>query len=272
MTFDPHAAAKDIMRHAQQPAGGNGSTAPPLRMPPGFSDAELLAEELPDPIFVVPTLIPEGLTILAGRPKIGKTTLAMNVADAGARGGMALSSIQCSQIEVLFLALEDNKRRLKRRRRMLLYAEKLEHAAGLHYHMTWPRLDDGGLALLELTLSGNKEIKLVVIDTWKRVCPQRRRNQDDYEHESNAATLLQQLAAKHQVAIIIIHHSRKGTGSVDFLDDVLGSTGLTGAADTIIGFRRKRGTSDAEISITGRDIDRCEKALSVIRQAENGPC
>ena len=84
----------------------------------------------------------------------------------------------------------------------------------------------------------------------------------DYEHESEAASLLQTLAAKYQVAIIILHHSRKGPGSEDFVDDVLGSTGLTGAVDAIIGFRRKRGTSDAEINITGRDIDECEKALS----------
>src|SRR4030095_9962959 len=98
-------------------------------------------------------------------------------------------------------------------------------------------------------------------DTWKRICPRRRRDQSDYEHEADAAVLLQKLAAKYQLAIIIIHHSRKGPGSDDFVDDVLGSTSLTGAVDTIIGFRRKRGTSDAEISLAGRDVEGCEKAL-----------
>ena len=107
----------------------------------------------------------------------------------------------------------------------------------------------------------NPEIKLIVIDTWKKICPRRRKTRR-LRARNRAAGLLQKLAAKHQIAIIIIHHSRKGTGSEDFVDDVLGSTGLTGAVDTIIGFRRKRGTSDAEISLAGRDVDECEKALA----------
>jgi hypothetical protein len=258
-SFDASGAATEALRSGKTP---NGSTAPPMRLPPGFSDKELLDAEIDDPIFVLPGLIPEGLTVLAGRPKSGKTTLAMNIADAVARGGMALGAISCPKIEVLFLALEDNRRRLQRRRRMLTKAENLGHAPGLHYHLTWPRLNEGGLDLLDQFLAGNKAVKLVIFDTWKRVCPHRRRDQDDYQHESDAATLLQKLAAKHQVAIVIIHHSRKGPGSDDFVDDVLGSTGLTGAVDTIIGFRRKRGTGDAEISVTGRDVDECEKALA----------
>jgi AAA domain len=256
---DPRAAAEEALRTGKKSNGGNGSARP---LPRGFSDAELLAEVLPEPIFVVPGLIPEGLTILAGRPKTGKTTLLMNIADACARGGVALGSIECPKIEVLFLALEDNKRRLQRRRNMLLKAEGLEYAPGLHYHLEWPRLDDGGLDQLDRALAGNNAIKLVIIDTWKRICPRRRRDQDDYEHESEAATLLQRLAAKHQVSIVILHHTRKGTSSEDFVDDVLGSTGLTGAVDTVIGFRRKRGTSDAEIYITGRDLDECDRALT----------
>jgi hypothetical protein len=145
---------------------------------------------------------------------------------------------------------------------MMLQAENLPSVASLRFELEWPRLDDGGLEKLDQACANDAELRLIVIDTWKKVCPRRRRNEDDYEHESAAATLLQKLAAKYQIAIIIVHHSRKGVGSDDFVDDVLGSTGLTGSVDTIISFRRKRGTSDAEISVTGRDVDECELALA----------
>ena len=53
---------------------------------------------------------------------------------------------------------------------------------------------------------------------------------------------------------------------------MLGSTGLTGAVDTIIGFRRKRGTSDAEISVAGRDVDECEKPSPATIPPACGAC
>jgi RecA-family ATPase len=218
--------------------------------------------EFAEPIFIVDGLVPEGLTIISGRPKMGKTSFVMNLADAVARGGKALGLIDCPQRNVLFLALEDNRRRLQKRRRMMLQAERLSPVPALRFELQWPRLDEDGLEKLDKACAENPNLKLIVIDTWKKICPHRKRNSDDYDHENMAATCLQKLASKHQVAIVIVHHSRKGIGSEDFVDDVLGSTGLTGAVDTIIGFRRKRGTSEAEISVTGRDVDECEKALA----------
>jgi predicted ATP-dependent serine protease len=266
--FDPHAFVEQRRQQRERESkanGVNGSARPNGHDPrptDSFSDVELMAGEIAEPVFIVPGLIPEGLTIVSGRPKMGKTTFVMNIADAVARGGVALGTIPCPKHDVLFLALEDNRRRLRKRRRMMLDAQQLSPVPALRFELEWPRLDDGGLERLEKACADSPALKLIVIDTWKKISPHRGRNADDYEHESRAATLLQKLAAKHQIAIIIIHHSRKGMGSEDFVDDVLGSTGLTGAVDTIIGFRRKRGTSDAEISVTGRDVDEAEKGLA----------
>jgi len=62
----------------------NSSTQSPLGV---FTDAELMNGALAEPVFIVPGLIPEGLTVLSGRPKMGKTSFGMNIADAVARGG-----------------------------------------------------------------------------------------------------------------------------------------------------------------------------------------
>ena len=58
-----------------------------------FSAPELLAKNFPEPKFIVPGYVGEGLTILAGRPKIGKSWLALNIAVAVATGGLALGSV-----------------------------------------------------------------------------------------------------------------------------------------------------------------------------------
>jgi RecA-family ATPase len=87
----------------------------------------------------------EGATILAGRPKIGKSWLALDWSVAVARGGFCFGDVRCKEGDVLYIALEDNKRRLKSRLAKILgligeWPEKLEYAT------EWPRANEGGLA------------------------------------------------------------------------------------------------------------------------------
>src|SRR5689334_12578773 len=65
--------------------------------------------------YIVPAYIAEGCTLLAGRPKLGKSWLMLEIGLAVSRGGTCLGGIACDQGDVIFLALEDNERRLQRR-------------------------------------------------------------------------------------------------------------------------------------------------------------
>jgi RecA-family ATPase len=65
-------------------------------------------------------MLPEGLTLLAGKPKLGKSWLAFSVALSIAAGGGALGAQPVAKGDVLYLALEDNARRLQSRARRLL--------------------------------------------------------------------------------------------------------------------------------------------------------
>lgn len=77
--------------------------------------ADALATTVFEPITcIVPGYIVEGLTLLAGKPKAGKSYLALNIAYAIATGGQVLGA-EVEQGDVLYLALEDNERRLQRR-------------------------------------------------------------------------------------------------------------------------------------------------------------
>jgi RecA-family ATPase len=65
--------------------------------------------------YVVPGYIAEGFSLFAGKPKLGKSWLALEIGLAVAAGSFCLGGVECEQGDVLYLALEDNRRRLQSR-------------------------------------------------------------------------------------------------------------------------------------------------------------
>ena len=110
-----------------------------------FSLQELLSWELPPVRWAIPDILPEGLTLLAGKPKLGKSWLALSAALSIAAGGVALGTQPVAKGDVLYLALEDNARRLQSRARQIL-ASMTEIPSGIEFALDWPRLGEGGLA------------------------------------------------------------------------------------------------------------------------------
>src|SRR5262249_27485549 len=85
-----------------------------------WKDGLITARELQTKQFepvriILPDLIPEGVTVLAGKPKIGKSWFALDVCVAVAGGRFVLGEVKPVQGYVLYLALEDSPRRLKKR-------------------------------------------------------------------------------------------------------------------------------------------------------------
>jgi hypothetical protein len=247
-----------------------GASVPPTpasrNMPEIFSLRNLLAWELPPVRWVVPEILPEGLTLLAGKPKLGKSWLALSLALSIAAGGVALGKQPVPQGDVLYLALEDNARRLQARTRQLL-ASMTEVPDGLDFALDWPRLTDGGLSHLEEYLRTHPNTRLVVIDTWAKVAPKTdTRRCTQYEGDYDALTPLKKLAETYHVSILAVHHLRK-TGASDVLDEITGSTGITGAVDGTLILKRERGQMDATLFVTGRDVER-EQELALRFEAE----
>src|SRR6266571_6790368 len=236
--------------------GSQPASSPPQRGQPSiFSLPDLLSWELPPVRWTIPELLPEGLTLLAGKPKLGKSWQALSVALSIAAGGIALGAQPVTKGDVLYLALEDNARRLQARARRLL-ASMSETPSNLEFALDWPRLGEGGLAYLEEYLKAHPQLRLVVIDTWARVAPpsgERRCSQ--YEGDYESLTPLKRLADTYHVSILAVHHLRK-TGSSDVLDEIIGSTGVTGAVDGTMILKRDRGQTEATLFVTGRDVER----------------
>jgi hypothetical protein len=235
--------ARDIPREWLRPER-NG------RIPETVTAADLMASELPPVRWGVRGVLPEGVTLLAGKPKLGKSWLALGLCVAVAAGGVALGTRQVEQGDVLYLALEDNRRRLQKRLGKMLRGPAPE---GLEIATAWPKLDEGGVEALRAWLAEHPEARLVAVDTLAKIRP-RTRGQNVYQEDYAALEELLPLAAEHEVAIVVVHHTRK-MAAADPLDEISGSTGLTGGVDGVLVLKRDRGKADAVLHVDGRDIE-----------------
>lgn len=219
--------------------------------------AELMDKNLPPIRYIVPSLIAEGLTLLGGKAKLGKSWLLLSTCIAVATGGVALGSIKVEQGDVLYLALEDNERRLQSRlNRLLPNGARPER---LFIELSCPRLDDRLLEDLRAWIERVPDPRLIVVDVLNRVRPAQRPNEGWYEYDVRCLEGLQALAAEFGIAIVLVHHTRKDEAEDPF-DCLSGSTGLTGTADTTLILTRDSG--GFTLYGRGRDIEEIEKALS----------
>lgn len=214
--------------------------------------------------WVIFGLLPEGLAILSGPPKIGKSWMVMNLCLAVALGGYVFGKFKVDMGEVLLLSLEDNERRLKGRLLKCL-GDVVAFLSNFHAITSWKRLDQGGLEDLAEWLEIHPDCKLVVIDTMQKIkAHPKRKNGNAYENDYDSYGDLQRLALLHRCCILVIHHNRKSDSKNDGdpLEAISGSTGVTGSMDTILMLRRPRGSTGAVLTATGRDISEAEYAMN----------
>jgi RecA-family ATPase len=211
------------------------------------SGAWLESQVFSEPAWSVPGIIPEGCCILAGPPKIGKSFLVLAIALAAA-GGNRVLGVEVQHRPVLYLALEDNARRLQTRARMLLDDGPFPHR---FYYLT-REATNGAMDLARGWVKEHNEGgPMVIVDTLEKVRGQRGNN--PYADDYKAGTSLQSLLTLGG-SVIAVHHTRK-SASDDFLDDVSGTLGLAGSFDTVITLKRVRNADAGTLNVTGRDVE-----------------
>jgi hypothetical protein len=145
------------------------------------SAAQVLSQEVPPLSFTVEELLPEGATLLVGKPKVGKSWLSFQIAMAVASGSKVLGR-STHKGEVLYLALEDGTRRLNSRLRTL-GSLGAEAARNLHLATSWQPLEVGGLSFFEAWIDEHCP-RLVVIDVLQKLrSPGTGRNENAYERD-----------------------------------------------------------------------------------------
>lgn len=232
--------------------GLHATTAPTV-----ITAAELQRKDFSPPVWIVDGIIPEGTTLIAGKPKVGKSFFALDIAMAVARGGKALGVRTVKRRGVLYLSLEDRERRLQSRLRETIAAG--EWPSNLYLATEWPRADQGGIAELQQFLDAHKDVSLIIIDVLARIrARDKGTSRDVYSNDYATIYDLKSLADKNDVSMLIVHHTRKAPGEDPF-DEISGSTGIPGASDTNIILKKDSGR--AKLHVRGRDVEEQELSL-----------
>ena len=197
--------------------------------------------------FCVETLLPQGLCILAGAPKLGKSWLVLDLCLHIAKGE-PVWNLPTKQGTTLYLCLEDSPRRIQERLNYLTD----EVPSNTYFAMESKTMQDGLEEQITEFCHEHPDTCLVVIDTFQLI-----RNQ---EKEASYATdyaeiqKIKRLADNLGICILLVHHLRK-MGDSDPLNKISGSTGISGGVDAayiLDANRKQEGT--ATLVCTGRDI------------------
>ena len=198
--------------------------------------------------FLVDELIPEGLHILAGAPKIGKSFLVAQIA-YHVSTGEALWGYEVHTGTVLYLALEDDFQRIQSRMFMMYGVNDTDR---LHFATAAGKLGNGLDEQLENFVREHPDTRLIIIDTMQKI---REVGGEAYSYASDYEIIgkLKQFADKHCICVLTVHHTRKQPAG-DSFEMISGTTGLLGCADgSLLMQKKKRTAMEATIDVVGRD-------------------
>ena len=230
------------------------------------NDISLDNLELPDVDWVVNGLISQdGLTVLAGKQKSGKSFGLMQMAQCIA-SGIPFINRRTKQGDVLYLALEDGLRRLKFRKRKIREALNVNDISGNNYSLDKVRIrrmDEGGFDTIKHWVENVAvEPRLIIIDTWSRFAPKQNGSGTGYDKEVRQIAPLQEYCQQKNVAIILVTHCNQKDLTDDWTESIQGTSAIVGTADQIILYRKTRGKSnDAELLTDGKDGEPIEEAF-----------
>lgn len=210
--------------------------------------ASLLEMQLPEIRFTVDEILPPGLTVFAGAPKVGKSFFVLNLCLSVATG-QNLWCFTTRQGTVLYLALEDSLSRLQKR----LVGITEDGSPELFLGNRSSTLDQGLLDQLGLFIKEHPNTVLIVIDTFFLVRGEGKKWASMYERDYLDMNLFQRFALDHDVSILLVHHGKKEKVG-DFFDQSSGSSGMTAAADGFLYLdRHDRLKDEGVLFVAGRD-------------------
>lgn len=226
-------------------------TGPAIKAPAiNAISATALAGKHFDPLMMpVQGLIAEGLTLLCGAAKIGKSWFVLQMCAAVARGVPFLGRTTTPG-PVLYLAYEDSERRLQARLRAL----GEEPGDNLQFDTNTITVDGGLLDALNGWIMNNPGARMVVIDTLQMARGETPTRMNMYSADVSFLRQIKGFADAHHVAVVMTHHLNKLKDVDDPFEKISGSTGLMATADTTILLNRKHGENTAELDMRARDV------------------
>jgi len=223
--------------------------------------ASLFETEFSPINWVVPDLLPAGLTILASRPKVGKSWFALGLAKAVCNGLQFLGR-DVLRGDVLYGALEDSPRRINSRLHMMNFSNNMKFPS---FFYDSEKLSDGLEPQLLHWLNTVKDPRLIIIDTMIKAQGHKLKGgMNAYEWDSKMLTAIQKIAIENNICILLVHHTKKKKDDDPF-DDISGSTGIQGISDTLLHIQVTRGDTSQvpTLQVIGRDIEEQNIAIKL---------
>ena len=238
---------EEILKQASQAA---------QEMPVVVNAKDLMAMTFPEPVWLVESLIPAGMTILAGPPKKGKSWLALELAMAVCGDGFFLGR-KAQSGKVLYCALEDSPRRFQSRLQKQGWTAAALENLDVIFGSDFQKLFGGQNGLVSFTAFiavGN--YSLVVVDTISRAF--HIRDWNDAALVTAVLSPLQEATSASGVNMFCLDHHKKRSGfDPNPIEDIIGSVSKSGVADTILGFYKESGKPGAKLAVIGRDVEEC---------------
>lgn len=218
--------------------------------------AELEKMDIPPIEWLIKNILPVGLSMIGAPSKYFKSYMALAICIAICNGWRFLK-FDCTKHACLYLDLESTKRRPKNRLRQILkendYPENLYVITGTD---DVGRIGEGFEVQIEYQLEEHPQIKLIVVDVFQMIRQSSKRNQTGYDRDYDDFKALKQIADKHNIGIMLIHHTRKMKDPYDVFNELSGSVGVMGALDCAwVIAKDDRYTEEATLHITGRDME-----------------
>lgn len=218
---------------------------------------EIMNTPLPQTNFVVSELLPTGVHILGGAPKIGKSWLMLWMCLQISKGEKVWD-YETRKGTVLYLCLEDSYTRIQNR----LFEITDDAPDNLHFSVMAENVENGLAEQIETFVSRHEDTNLIVIDTLQNI----RMSSDgsnSYADDYRELKILREISNKHNIAILLVHHLRKSKDD-DPMNMLSGTTGISGAVDTVFILNRKKRTEKlATLFCSGRDIESKEFSLEM---------
>lgn len=218
-------------------------------------DGETLMNTSFEPIkYVVEDLIPQGLHILSGSPKIGKSWLVLWLCLQIAKGE-SVWNFNTDKGTSLYLCLEDSITRIQNR----LFDITEDAPPNIYFSTVAENIGTGIEEQINNFVLNHPDTKLIVIDTFQKI--RTPTNDNAYSSDYRDICFLKSIADRLKISILLIHHLRKQIDN-DPMNMVSGTTGITGAVDSSFVLQKSKRSGDrATLYCTGRDIEYRELEL-----------
>ena len=204
--------------------------------------------------FCIRSLLPQGLCVLGGAPKIGKSWLVLDWCIRIARGE-PIWDLETIQGTTLYLCLEDTLQRVQHR----VYCMSEEATPNAYFATAVGTLAGDLEEQISSFLLSHPDTVLIVVDTFQMV--RGNSNEPSYGGDYQDMQKLKRIADDNNIAVLLVHHLRK-QGDRDPVHRLSGTTGISGAVDAVFVLDKKDRNNDAALLVcTGRDVEYRELEL-----------